>query len=492
MARYLLNDPPQPPEFGMAEMLRTWIVHVPVEQRPDRQMNDLDIDNLFSVTLRDAGQVALIDGDTYEIVNVLDTGYAVHISRISASGRYLYVIGRDAKVDLIDLWMDPPQIVADGQDRPRGRSVETSKYEGWEDRYAIAGAYWPPQFVIMDGATLEPLRIVSTRGMTVDTQEYHPEPRVASIVASHYRPRVHRQCQGDRAHAAGELRGRRQPSRDRHRHRALPARRRPRQHRALLPGRRQRASPARGDRHPGGPARGADRERGADATPRPRRQLRPSEVRPGLGDQPSRRRDDQPDRHRPRGASRARLEGGADARRPGRRVAVHQDPPQLQPHLRRHPAQSGAGDRRLGRGVQDRRPRRGERGGRDRVRGAADRRMVGHRRGSAARGAARVQQAGHRGLVLGLERPGPAVGDRDRRRQDPRAEARDQGRPRSSRRPASSTSTTRATTSTETTRETGGVAPRPLHNSGANGGEPTRRGSPGSIWSAPGRAIPSS
>jgi nitrite reductase (NO-forming)/hydroxylamine reductase len=60
--------------------------------------------------------------------------------------------------------------------------------EGFEDKYAIAGAYWPPQYVIMDGATLEPLKIVSTRGMIYDTQEYHPEPRVASIVASHYRP----------------------------------------------------------------------------------------------------------------------------------------------------------------------------------------------------------------------------------------------------------------------------------------------------------------
>ena len=55
-------------------------MHVPVEQRPTEQMNDLDIDNLFSVTLRDAGQVALIDGATYEIVNIFDTGYAVHIS----------------------------------------------------------------------------------------------------------------------------------------------------------------------------------------------------------------------------------------------------------------------------------------------------------------------------------------------------------------------------------------------------------------------------
>jgi nitrite reductase (NO-forming)/hydroxylamine reductase len=40
----------------------------------------------------------------------------------------------------------------------------------------------------MDGQTLEPLKVVSTRGMTYDTQEYHPEPRVASIVSSHYRP----------------------------------------------------------------------------------------------------------------------------------------------------------------------------------------------------------------------------------------------------------------------------------------------------------------
>src|SRR5210317_2227587 len=40
----------------------------------------------------------------------------------------------------------------------------------------------------MDGDTLEPIKVVSTRGMTVDTQEYHPEPRVAAIVASHENP----------------------------------------------------------------------------------------------------------------------------------------------------------------------------------------------------------------------------------------------------------------------------------------------------------------
>ncbi|MDQ7081479.1 MAG: cytochrome D1 domain-containing protein [Paracoccaceae bacterium] len=188
MARYLLLDPAPPPEFGMAEMKKTWKVIVPPEKRPTKKMNDIDIDNLFSVTLRDTGQIALIDGKSYRIKTVIKTGYAVHISRISASGRYLYVIGRDAKVTMIDLWMNPPAPVAEVKIGTEARSVETSKFKGWEDKYAIAGAYWPPQYVIMDGDTLEPLKVESTRGMIYDTQEYHPEPRVASIVASHFKP----------------------------------------------------------------------------------------------------------------------------------------------------------------------------------------------------------------------------------------------------------------------------------------------------------------
>ncbi len=188
MAKYIQHEPPMPPEFGMQEMKSTWKVLIPPEQRPTKKLNDIDIENVFSVTLRDSGQVAVIDGDTKEIVNVVDTGYAVHISRLSTSGRYLYTIGRDGLINLIDLWMTKPDTVALIKIGLEARSVETSKYKGYEDKYAIAGAYWPPQYVIMKGDTLEPLKIISTRGMTVDTQEYHPEPRVAAIVASHQHP----------------------------------------------------------------------------------------------------------------------------------------------------------------------------------------------------------------------------------------------------------------------------------------------------------------
>jgi nitrite reductase (NO-forming)/hydroxylamine reductase len=89
---------------------------------------------------------------------------------------------------MFDLWSEKPTKVAEIKIGLEARSVETSKYKGYEDKYAIAGAYWPPQYVIMDGATLEPKKVVSTRGMTVDTQEFHPEPRVAAIVASHKHP----------------------------------------------------------------------------------------------------------------------------------------------------------------------------------------------------------------------------------------------------------------------------------------------------------------
>ena len=187
MSKYIQNQPDVPPEFSLKDQLDSWKVMMAVKDRPTKQMNKLNLNNVFSVTLRDTGEVALIDGDTKNIVSIVKTGYAVHISRISASGRYVYVIGRDGRVSLIDLWLEKPAVVAEVKIAFDARSIDTSKFKGFEDKYAIAGGYWPPQYTIMDGDTLKPLKVVSTRGVTVDG-EYHPEPRVASIVSSFIKP----------------------------------------------------------------------------------------------------------------------------------------------------------------------------------------------------------------------------------------------------------------------------------------------------------------
>jgi len=188
MARYIQHPAPTPPEWGMKEMKASWKVIVPVNKRPTKQMNKLNLDNIFSVTLRDSGELAIIDGDSKKIVTILKTGFAVHITRFSKSGRYLYTTGRDGLINLIDLWMETPQTVATIRTGSDARSIDTSKYKGYEDKIAIAGSYWPPAYVFMDGFTLEPKKVVSTRGYTYDEGEYHPEPRVASIVASHIKP----------------------------------------------------------------------------------------------------------------------------------------------------------------------------------------------------------------------------------------------------------------------------------------------------------------
>ncbi len=192
MAKYIQHEPPAPPEMSLAQMNATWNVFIPPEDRPTAPQHDRNWQDFFSVTLRDAGQVAIIDGETKEVVNIVDTGYAVHISRMSATGRYVFVVGRDGKTVMIDLWMETPDRVAEIQTCYDARSVDVSKYQGelgdFFDKYAIVGCYWPPHFVILDGDTLEPIKIVSTRSYTYDTEEYHPEPRVASIAASHFNP----------------------------------------------------------------------------------------------------------------------------------------------------------------------------------------------------------------------------------------------------------------------------------------------------------------
>ncbi len=190
MARFIQDPVPIPPELGLQAMIQSHMVLVPVEERPTKPEHRRDIEDYFGFILRDVGKAAIVDGKRKKLVGVVNTGFAVHILRASATGRYFYSIGRDGKVSLIDLYPKQPEIVAEVKVCADARSVDVSKYSGpkgdFNDKLAIVGCYWPPQMVILDGLTLEPLKVISTRSSTYDTNEYHPEPRVATIVASHF------------------------------------------------------------------------------------------------------------------------------------------------------------------------------------------------------------------------------------------------------------------------------------------------------------------
>ncbi len=189
MTRFLQVDPPAIPPYGMKEMTDSWKLIIPVADRPTKPQHKRNIDNYFGVIMRDAGKVAIIDGDTKEKLVVLKTGFAVHILRTSASGRYIYSVGRDGKITMIDTYTKIPTIVAEVKGGFDSRSVEVSKYKGYEDKYLVFGGYSPSHIAILDAQTLKPISVTPTAGKACDgDKEYIEEARVASIVASHTDP----------------------------------------------------------------------------------------------------------------------------------------------------------------------------------------------------------------------------------------------------------------------------------------------------------------
>jgi nitrite reductase (NO-forming)/hydroxylamine reductase len=67
MAAYVQMPAEAPPEWSLADIKGSWKLLIPVDQRPTKQMNKVNLKNVFAVTLRDSGEVALIDGDTKKI-----------------------------------------------------------------------------------------------------------------------------------------------------------------------------------------------------------------------------------------------------------------------------------------------------------------------------------------------------------------------------------------------------------------------------------------
>ena len=187
LAAFLQLPPPEAPPLPMSEIQDSWQLLVPVADRPAEPQTSRNWENFIGAVLRDDGKIAIFDGDTREEIARVDVGFAVHILRSSSTGRYFYAIGRDGLVTLIDLWASTPNVVAIVKGCHDARSVDGSKFHGYEDKYLIEGCYWPPQYVVYDGLTLEPLARQDIPMESIEG-EILPEVRVAAIVASHTAP----------------------------------------------------------------------------------------------------------------------------------------------------------------------------------------------------------------------------------------------------------------------------------------------------------------
>lgn len=186
LAKYIQHEPPIPPEMSLELMKERRKVYVEEKDYPTKPLHGRNWENFFLVIERDAGKVAVVDGDKKEVVAHVDTGYAVHVLKAAEHhdnlksenpGRFWYTMGRDGKLTKIDLWQTPDKMrVAEVQVAYDARDVAVSG----DGKYIIGGGYWPPHFAIVDAKTMEPLKVVSARGVNVDG-EYVNESRVAAI-----------------------------------------------------------------------------------------------------------------------------------------------------------------------------------------------------------------------------------------------------------------------------------------------------------------------
>ncbi|WNC68362.1 cytochrome D1 domain-containing protein [Thalassotalea nanhaiensis] len=186
LATFIQMTPPVPPEMSLEQMRSHTKEYIAPKDYPAKPLHGRNWENFFVVIERDAGKAAIVDGDTKEIVAHIDTGYAVHVIKGTEHhkkdhakdvGRFWYTIGRDGKVNKIDLWQTPDKmLVAETKMAYDARDIAVSG----DGKYVIAGGYWPAHFVIMDAETLNPVKVVSTRGYNTKG-EFINEARVAAI-----------------------------------------------------------------------------------------------------------------------------------------------------------------------------------------------------------------------------------------------------------------------------------------------------------------------
>lgn len=185
LANYLQLPPAKRPELPLDAAKKAWNLVTKPAERPKKAAHTRKSQNFFAVVLRNQGYVAILDGDTRERLVQVDVGFAVELVRASASGRYLYAMGRDGRITLIDLYTNPPSIAAQARGCFDARTLEASRAK--PDKLLIQGCYWPPQYVVFDGETLEPLHVEGLAGGE-DAGTGVAEARVGTIVSPRGKP----------------------------------------------------------------------------------------------------------------------------------------------------------------------------------------------------------------------------------------------------------------------------------------------------------------
>ncbi|MBK8907072.1 MAG: c-type cytochrome [Rhodospirillales bacterium] len=173
---------PVPPEWTLADMRASHVLHTPLAALPDAPVHDADPLNLFTVVEAGDHHATILDGDRFEPLWRFPTRFALHGgAKYSPDGRFVYLASRDGWVSQHDLWGLVP--VAEIRVGVNTRNIAVSA----DGRWIMAGNTLPHTLVILDAVGLAPVKVIPVVGDKRQTSRvsavYTAPPRQSFIAA---------------------------------------------------------------------------------------------------------------------------------------------------------------------------------------------------------------------------------------------------------------------------------------------------------------------
>jgi len=154
LVKYIYTPLKQVPEWDIADMKNSHVLHTPVSTLPAKPVHGADPLNLFTVVETGDHHVTILDGDRFESIWRFPSRFALHGgAKYSPDGRFVYFGSRDGWVSKYDLWSLKP--VAEVRAGINMRNIAVSG----DGRYVMAANTLPHTLVLLDARELTPIKV---------------------------------------------------------------------------------------------------------------------------------------------------------------------------------------------------------------------------------------------------------------------------------------------------------------------------------------------
>ena len=182
VADYIYSPLPKLPEWGMAEIEGSRVVHNDAAQLPARPVFKADPLNIFVVVETGDHHVTILDGDRFERLARFPSRFALHGGpKFSPDGRFVYFASRDGWVSKYDIWN--LKMIAEVRAGINTRNLAASS----DGRFIMVGNYLPHTLVALNAHDLRPIRVLAVKDDKGRTSRvsavYDARPRKSFVAA---------------------------------------------------------------------------------------------------------------------------------------------------------------------------------------------------------------------------------------------------------------------------------------------------------------------